>query len=143
MEIQKIREAVNPVFNTAKACTQLIAAAGDEDAKKIIDVLEFPSFGTHMPEKLIPKEILDKVKQLSPAYTVLLESRFRTMNQLIGSRKDRQIVDLPCGYTPRGIHMSRQGRTYFGFDLPAVIDDISRAAESIIGKDNNIAYHAV
>jgi anti-anti-sigma factor len=57
--------------------------------------------------------------------------------------KDRQIVDLPCGYTSRGIRLSRQGRTYFGCDLPAVIDAMVPAVESIIGKRESITYHAV
>ena len=39
--------------------------------------------------------------------------------------------------------MSRQGRTYFGFDLPAVIDAVRPAVESIIGKNDKVTYHAV
>ncbi len=143
MEIQKIREIVNPVFNTAKSCTQLIAAAGDEDAKRLTEALGFQSFGEQKYEKSVSEEMAEQVKRLAPAYMVLIESRFRTVNQLLDSRKDSLIADLPCGYTSRGIRMSKQGRAYFGFDLPAVIDDIAPAVESVIGRNDNVHYHAV
>ena len=143
METQELREIVNPVFNTAKSCVQLVAASGDKDAQRLLDELHFESFGSQKPKTPVPQEIVEQVKRLFPAYTVLVESRFQAMNRLIESREGSQIVDLPCGYTSRGIRMSRQGRTYFGFDLPAVIDAIRPAVESIIGKNDKITYHAV
>ena len=142
-DVQKIREIVNPVFNTAKSCTQLIAASGDEDGQKLIEALGFPPFGAKMTERPVSEEMHEQVKRMFPAYSILIESRFRTVNQLIDSRKDCQIIDLPCGYTPRGIKMSNQGRIYFGFDLPAVIDEIAPAAESIIGSGSTASYRAV
>ena len=143
MDSQELRELVNPVFNTAKSCVQLDAAAGDEDARRLLDALGFEPFGAQMSKKPVPKEMLEQVKKLFPAYTILVESRFQSMNRLIKHREDRAIVDLPCGYTSRGIHLSRQGRVYFGCDLPAVIDAIGPAVETIIGKNETITYHAV
>ncbi len=143
MNNQELRELVNPVFNTAKSCVQLVAAAGDEDARRLLDALGFESFGTHGSGQPVPKEMLEQVKKLFPAYMILIETRFWSMNRLIEHRKDCQIVDLPCGYTSRGIHLSRQGRTYCGLDLPAVIDAIGPAAASIIGGNEAITYHAV
>ncbi len=143
MNNQELRELVNPVFNTAKSCLQLNAAVGDEDAQRLLDALGIPSFGAQTANKPVPKEMLEQIRRLTPAYTILIETRFQTMNRLIEHREDRQIVDLPCGYTSRGIRLSRQGRTYFGFDLPAVIDAMAPAVETIIGKNENISYHAV
>lgn len=143
MNTQELREVVNPVFNTAKSCVQLVAASGDQDAQKLLEALHFEPFGSQRSKRPIPPEMVEQIKRLFPAYAVLIESRFQTMNRLIESRKSSQIVDLPCGYTSRGIRMSRQGRIYFGFDLPAVIDAILPATESIIGADDRIAYHAV
>ena len=143
MTDQELRELVNPVFNTAKACVQLDAAVGDEDAQLLVDALGFPPFGEQTAQKPVPKELQEQVRRLFPAYAILTESRFQVMNRLIEHRKDCEVADLPCGYTSRGIRMYRQGRTYFGFDLPAVIDAVAPAVESIIGKNENIAYHAV
>ena len=143
MKDQELRELVNPVFNTAKSCVQLSAAAGDQDAQRLLDALGFPAFGAQKPRNTVPQEMHEQVRKLFPAYTILIETRFQAMNRLIERMKDRQIVDLPCGYTSRGIRMSREGRTYFGFDLPAVTDAMVPAVESIIGKRESIAYHAV
>jgi len=143
MDNQELRELVNPVFNTAKSCLQLNAAAGDMDAQRLLEALGFPPFGAQMSKKPVPKELLEQVKRLFPAYTILIETRFQAMNRLIGHRRDRPVVDLPCGYTSRGIRLSRQGRAYFGCDLPAVIDAMTPAVASIIGKSESISYHAV
>jgi len=143
MDNQELRELVNPVFNTAKACVQLDAAAGDADAQRLLDALGFEPFGVQMSKKPVPKELHEQVKRLFPAYTILTESRFQAMNRLIQQMEDRRIVDLPCGYTSRGIRLSRQDRTYFGFDLPAVIDAMIPAVEGIIGKRDSVSYHAV
>ena len=143
MNNQDLRELVNPVFNTAKSCVQLNAAAGDKDAQRLLEALGFPPFGAKMSEKPLPKEMLEQVRRLFPAYTILIETRFQAMNRLIEHRPDCQIVDLPCGYTSRGIRVSRQGRIYFGFDLPAVIDAMGPAVETIIGRNEAITYHAV
>lgn len=143
MNNQELREIVNPVFNTAKACVQLDAATGDEDAKRLLDALGFESFGANTSKKPIPKEMLEQVRRLFPAYAILTESRFQVMNRLIEHMEDRQVVDLPCGYTSRGIRLSRQNRRYFGCDLPAVTDAIGPAVETIIGKNEAVTYHAV
>ena len=143
MNNQELRELVNPVFNTAKSCVQLNAAAGDKDAQRLLDVLGFPPFGAQMLKKPIPKELQEQVKKLFPSYMILIETRFQAMNRLIEQMRDRQIMDLPCGYTSRGLRLSREGRTYFGCDLPAVIDAMGPAVESIIGKNESISYHAV
>ena len=143
MNHQELRELVNPVFNTAKSCVQLNAAAGDKDAQSLLDALGFEPFGTQTAKKPVPQEMQEQVRKLFPAYTILIETRFQSMNRLIDRMEDRKIVDLPCGYTSRGIRLSRQGRTYFGFDLPAVIDAIGPAVEKIIGKKDAVTYHAV
>ena len=143
MNNQELWEIVNPVFNTAKSCVQLDAAAGDEDSKQLLGALGFEPFGSQTTKKPVPPEMLEQVKRLFPAYMILLETRFQAMNRLIESRKERQIADLPCGYTARGIRLSRQGRVYCGLDLPAVIDTIGPAVATIIGENSNIRYYAV
>ncbi|MBO7661846.1 MAG: STAS domain-containing protein [Clostridia bacterium] len=143
MNNQELWEIVNPVFNTAKSCVQIDAASGDEDSKQLLGALGFEPFGSQTSKKPIPPELAEQVKRLFPAYMILLETRFQTMNRLAESRPACQIADLPCGYTARGIRMSRQGRVYYGLDLPAVIDTIRPAAASLIGENSNIRYCAV
>ncbi len=139
---QELREVVNPVFNTAKSCIQLNAEAGEEDSIRLLEALGFDSFGSHITSKRIPKIVVNQVLKLLPAYMILVEGRFQMTNNLIDSRKDMQVLDLPCGYTSRGIRLSKQGRRYIGLDLPAVIDELLPAVKSIIGDNPNVSYHA-
>ena len=81
MNNQELRELVNPVFNTAKSCVQLNAAAGDRDAQRLLDALGFPPFGAQMSKKPVPREMLDQIRKLFPAYTILIETRFQAMNR--------------------------------------------------------------
>ncbi len=141
--VQELREIVNPVFNTAKSCIQLDAAAGDEDSKQLLGILGFNQIGNEKSDAVVSPEVAEQVKKLFPVYAVYTESRFQTVNKLIETFPDCVVVDLPCGYTARGIKMSRQGRSYHGFDLPAVIDVIGPAAAKIHGGDNAIHYDAV
>ncbi|MBQ6337301.1 MAG: STAS domain-containing protein [Ruminococcus sp.] len=141
--VQELREIVNPVFNTAKSCVQLHAAVGDEDSRRLIGALGFGGFADQKDNKRVPAELAEKVKRLFPVYTVLTDSRFQIVNNLIRSFSDRTVVDLPCGYTARGVKMSREGRVYYGYDLPAVTDAIAPAAAKMIGEDKNIHYAAV
>lgn len=148
-DIQKLRELVNPVYNTALSCVQLQAASGDNEAQRLLDIMGVPSFGQSASDKPIPPELVEQVKRLEPAYTLVIETRYRTMNTLIDQRPECEVVDLPCGYTSRGVRMHREGRTYFGLDLPAVIDSIGVAAAQVITElggscdDGRVSYHYV
>ena len=141
-DIQELREAVNPVFNTAKACLQIDAKIGDEDSQQLLDVLGFGPFGDSKQSAGLPPEILAQVERMTPVFVMYTGTRFYGMNQLIASRPDCAVVDLPSGYTARGIKMAREGRTYLGIDLPAVIDVIGPATKDVIGDCPNVTYAA-
>ena len=55
----------------------------------------------------------------------------------------KQVVDLPCGYTARGIKLAKCGIRYFGFDLPAVTGTLGGAVKQITGEDRNLKYRPV
>ncbi len=63
IRIEDLREAVNPVFNTAKSCLQLNAASGDEDAQRLLEALGFEAFGAELDNKRVPKIIHEQVKK--------------------------------------------------------------------------------
>lgn len=57
-DIQKLRELVNPVYNTALSCVQLQAASGDNEAQRLLDIMGVPSFGQSASDKPIPPELV-------------------------------------------------------------------------------------
>ena len=140
---QELRERVNPVFNTAKACLEFDAENGDPDSKLLLDTLGFESTRAQNAKKMMSPELHAVVRRLTPVFSTYVESRFHSVNRLIASVQDRSVVDLPCGYTARGIKMSHIGREYYGFDLPAVIDTMEPAVAKIDGRSDTIRYAAV
>ena len=66
---------------------------------------------------------------------IVMDTRFHTMNRLALESGASLIVDLPCGYTPRGIKFSRKNQQYLGLDLPASISASKEAIMSLIDDD--------
>jgi len=141
--LQELRELVNPVVNTAKSCLDFDAKNGDPDSRQLLDILGFTAKNEENAKKVVPPEMMAVARRVTPVFSTYVESRFHGVNRLLLSMPERTIVDLPCGYTARGIKMSHVGRSYFGFDLPAVIDVLAPAVEKIIGSDEAIRYAAV
>ena len=143
VNLQELRELVNPVVNTAKSCLDFDAKNGDPDSRQLLDILGFTAKNEENAKKVVPPEMMAVARRVTPVFSTYVESRFHGVNRLLLSMPERTIVDLPCGYTARGIKMSHVGRSYFGFDLPAVIDVLAPAVEKIIGSDEAIRYAAV
>ena len=141
--LQELRELVNPVVNTAKSCLDFDAKNGDPDSQQLLDILGFAAKNEENAKKVVPPEMMAVARRVTPVFSTYVESRFHGVNRLLLSMPERTIVDLPCGYTARGIKMSHVGRSYFGFDLPAVIDVLAPAVEKIIGSEEAIRYAAV
>ncbi len=145
IDIEKLREEVNPVYNTAQSCLQIVASTGDEDSEKLRQTLGFSEFGADSGDKssYIPPEILQALMKALPVMKSLPESRFFSFNNFIEKSGAKQVMDLPCGYTSRGIKLAKSGIRYFGLDLPAVIEAMDSAVKKTIGENENISYHAV
>ena len=142
---EKLREEVNPVYSTAHSCLQIVAALGDADSELLRKTLGFSAFGEDRKERgvNVPPEILEALMNALPVFSSLPEARFFSSNNFIMASGIKRVVDLPCGYTARGIKLARSGLRYYGLDLPAVIDAMGPAVKQVIGANGNITYHAV
>ncbi len=151
IDIAAIQEEVNPVFTTAVSCLQIEAAIGDEEAGMLLKELGFPTMADSMKEidstnqKHVPREVADLFVKIAPAYQATVEGRFHATNNYIRKMGTKQVMDLPCGYTARGIKFAKTDVDYYGMDLPAVIDAMSKACGSLIAKEEqgHIHYSAV
>ena len=145
LNIEKLREEVNPVYNTAQSCLQIVASIGDEDSENLRKKLGFSVFGEDTKEKAanIPPQIINALMAVMPIFNSLPESRFFASNRYIIESGVKNVVDLPCGYTARGIKLAKSGIKFYGFDLPAVIDAMKPAVKETIGDNDNITYHEV
>ena len=144
LDIDKLREEVNPVFTTAQSCLRINAEMGNRDAVKMMELLGIsPDLPKPESVGMTPGMMAFIVHKLRPGFNVMVETRFAASNRLILESGAAQVVDLPCGYTPRGVMLSRENIRYFGMDLPAVIDAVDPAVKAIIGENDKISYHAV
>lgn len=69
--------------------------------------------------------------QIKRAYVVGLEARYEISNRMIFNENKPNVIDLPSGYTPRALDVSRKGMHYYGFDLPVVSDEIGKIVDGI------------
>lgn len=143
MNKDMLRTEVNPVFLTAQSCLKICAQLGDENAIRLKDILGFSEQHDASAAKALTPEMMQIVMKLMPGFNSLIEARFYSTNKMIDDLGIKQVIDLPCGYTTRGIRLAESGIRYFGFDLPAVIDAMKPAAGQIIGENGNIRYEAV
>lgn len=132
----------NPVFTTAESCLTLISMTGDPDAIKMADYLGI-TMNSHKDD--LPEAVREKIFKMLPAIIANIESRFESHNNFINECGYKNIVDLPCGFQPRGPRYVRKGKTYYGLDLPAVIGRVSEAAHSVTEEEykSNLHYCAV
>lgn len=114
-EFTQAQERTNPVFMTAKTAICLMAKAELPGAEAIVRAL-----GLENSEPL--REMSDEETILGNALVV--EAKYRTMGRLIEETGIKTCVDLPCGYTPKAIHMTGRGLRFVGLDLPIVIEEV-------------------
>ena len=145
LNIEKLREEVNPVYSTAQSCLQIASFLGDAESDELRKALGFSVFGADTKERAgsIPAPIIDALMKALPVFNSLIEARFFSSNNYIKASGAKQVVDLPCGYTARGIKLAKSGIKFYGFDLPAVIDAMKPAVKKTIGDNENITYAEV
>ena len=122
----------NPVYLTAKTAVCLMADAGIEDADRIVSKLELHSSDFKMtdPEMLLGNELV-------------VEAKYRTMCRLIENTGMQTNVDLPCGYTPKAIHLSDKGLRFIGLDLPIVAREAAPILLSLAAHPDRIQIHGI
>lgn len=125
---------VNPVFLTAKGCIGLMAASGIEDAQKLLPYIDMSAVNDPERAAAIPPEIY-------LAYKVQTETRFNYSNIAVFDSGCDVIVDLPCGYAPRALAAARAGIQYYGFDLPAVINEMTVAVDKVASEEEKKYIH--
>ncbi len=136
---QALLERVNPVFNTAKMTTFNLASTGDKDAKAICDSLGLTFESTQNSSTTTTTPEQQKISDLT------VEIRFRSTFAMAEGAGCGTLVDLPCGYTPRGIKCAGKGIRYIGLDLPATVSELEPVVRQMIdpAKSDLVRYMGV
>ncbi len=136
---QALLERVNPVFNTAKMTTFNLASTGDQDAKAICDRLGLTFEKTQNSSTTTTTPEQQKISDLT------VEIRFRSTFAMVEEAGYGTLIDIPCGYTPRGIKCAGKGIRYIGLDLPATISELEPVVRPMIdpSKSDLVRYMGV
>ncbi len=126
------RAIVNPVYLTAKTAVCLMADAGIPGAAAIVRKLNVSSsdFGMADPDMMLGNELV-------------VEAKYRTMCRLIEKTGIQTNVDLPCGYTPKALHMTEKGLRFVGLDLPIVAQEVAPIILSLASYPERLQIHGV
>lgn len=128
------RSMVNPTYLTAKSTVFMLAGAGNEDAKKMIAKMGMQDGLTKGDGKQSPFSETD-VKALFSGVTLAIEARYASLSRILMSKKWGGLLDIACGYTPRGIFCNKAGISYRGLDVPVVAEEMQAFAdEEGLGK---------
>lgn len=124
----QILNQTNPVYNTAKLTLSILSSAGVPEAVIFADKLGFTdirkSFDVNTENKSeIPQAIMQ-------------ETRYEFLNRVIRESNCKNIVDVACGFSPRGYVMAKEGYNYLGLDLEASVGALNALADSF--KDEEI-----
>ena len=124
----------NPVFMTAKTAVCLMAQAGIPDAAEIAHRLELGSAG----------EISGmKDSGMILGNELVVETKYRTMCRLIEASGYRTNVDLPCGYTPKALHLTANGLRFIGLDLPIVAGEAGPILTALADHPERMLFEGV
>lgn len=123
-------ERVNPVFNTARMTVYHLSLTGDQDAMAMVRALKIGEEAWQIKPSDPGYEVRLKVSE------VLQQIRYNATAALAESVGFETLVDLPCGYAPRGLRMAREGKNYIGLDLPATISEVDPAVRSLISPED-------
>ena len=130
MDKKELFYVVNPVFATAKGCLGLLKHTGIKEAADLGNIIDTSVRGAS-----------DTPGEIVRAYMVSNEARYHIGNIMAEESGCDVIVDLPCGYVPRGLTISGKGMKFYGFDLPAVIEELEPAIRSIASDEQNRLMH--
>ena len=133
MDRKDLLFTVNPVFATAKGCLELLMHTGVKEAVELGKVID-TTVKTSPDAPQTPPEI-------RRSYMVSNEARYHIGNIMAERSGCDVIVDLPCGYVPRGLAISGAVKQFYGLDLPAVIEELEPAIRGIATKEQNELMH--
>ena len=126
MPDQETVERVNPVFNTAKGTLLMLSRAGVPEAEDFCRKLGFQlTQFENTPDTRTPRTMMS-------ALMCMQEMRYRCINDLVLRAGNRNVLDIACGFSPRGLLLSGLSMNYMGCDLPAAVNELQKA----IGTDH-------
>lgn len=120
-------EKTNPVIDTARLTLSQLAGAGVKEAADLANKLGL--------SKAMENYYVAEDKMLL-TNVVIQESRYRFMNRWFFANGNQNVIDMACGFSPRGMMAARNGVNYLGLDLESSVQALSGVTASM--KDEQL-----
>lgn len=118
----QILNQTNPVYNTAKLTLSILGSAGVPEAMIYAEKLGFTDIRKSFDVNTENKSELPQA--------IMQETRYEFLNRVIRESGCKNIVDVACGFSPRGYVMAKEGYNYLGLDLEASVGALNALADS-------------
>ncbi|HAG68886.1 MAG TPA: hypothetical protein DCL38_02815 [Lachnospiraceae bacterium] len=125
------KSMVNPTYYTAKSTLFMLAGADNNDAKKMIGILNTQNDiqrNNEASNQTVTMSEEDK-KALMTGASLAVEARYAALSRYMKAEGCKNLLDIACGYTPRSIYCGREGIDYVGIDVPVVVEDLQKVVK--------------
>lgn len=122
-KIVDLPENDHAVSDTAYISLDWLAESGNDMAKRIIDQIGDGA--------VIPQKDDDSVSTVNKEYQKL---RYSSLNEYVLQNHYSEVMDLACGYSPRGLEFASMNISYTGCDFESVVNGISQICDGIIDE---------
>lgn len=123
-KVDNLPENDHAVSDTAYITLDWLAESGNDMAKCIIDQVGDRASAT---QKQI--ENYDSISKVNKEYQKL---RYDSLNEYVLQNNYGEVMDLACGYSPRGLELAALNIEYTGCDFESVVQNISQLSDGII-----------
>ena len=136
---------INPIYKNEQEYLKHLAAAGVEGALKLYEALEYHAtvgaLGEPTPDLTALSSVPGiNVPLIEKCLEIADEVRYLMTNEMIRGYEATNVIEIPCGYTPRGLLFAKEGYKYVGLDLPVVISDMGPVTKSM---SENYSHRAI
>jgi anti-anti-sigma factor len=121
------REESNKAFETAKLTSYWLYLAGIPEAIEYGKLIGL--------EDGVDPEVIPYSKDMCFLNPIIHEIRYTSVNYYVRNSGCKNVLDIACGYSPRGMQLAKEGYHYVGADLPVVADELEPIARKA-GLDN-------
>ncbi len=114
-------ETANPVIDTARLTISQLAAAGIREAS---DLVRMFGLNESMNDYRVTGEAVYP-------FAVIQEARYSFINRYAENSGISNIMDVGCGFSPRGLVMARKGLRYLGCDLESAVGAMTKVVRQV------------
>ncbi len=113
-------------------------------ARRFTDIPYSNELAQLVNAQTVVEQLLAKTSEEPVEVAVLIEGRYKAINQVMAQSGATQVIELASGLLPRGMAMSQNPNfTFVESDLPAMISRKQQLVKQLIGLRSNLHFTAI